>query len=108
MSEQPSLRLLPAPRQDTLALLMQTFGNLLVPLEEVRCHYFRNLNEKGLSEAIAAGRINLPVTTLDSSRKAIKFVDIRHLAAYIDSRSYIADESSHHKIEAGTTRQTTA
>ncbi|MBN0631941.1 pyocin activator PrtN family protein, partial [Pseudomonas aeruginosa] len=37
--------------------------------------------------------IALPLTTLDPSRKAPLFVDVRHLAALIDSRAWQADEA---------------
>ena len=55
-------------------------------------HYFKNLNEKTFTEAINSGRIQLPVTTLDHSVKALRYVHIRHVAALIDIRAYKADE----------------
>ena len=42
---------------------------------------------------INSGRIQLPITTLDTSRKALKYAHIRHVASLIDIRAYKADES---------------
>jgi hypothetical protein len=89
---QPTLRLLPAPESATVELLYRTFGDVLIPLEKLRVQYFRNLNEKTLLTEISSGRIQLPVTTLTNSRKALKFVHIRHAAALFDIRAYKADE----------------
>ncbi len=89
---QPPLRLLPAPAASTIEMLHQLFGDVLIPLEQLRVHYFKNLNEKTFTEAIKSGRIQLPVTTLDHSVKALRYVHIRHVAALIDIRAYKADE----------------
>lgn len=88
---QRELRLPPAPRQQTVELLYRTLGDVLVPVEQVRAHYFRNLNDDNFTRALNAGRVPLPVTVLDTSAKAPKFVDIRHLAIFIDARSEAAD-----------------
>lgn len=89
---QSPLRLIPAPDTVTVELLYRTFGDVLIPLEKLRAQYFRNLNERSFGAEIESGRIQLPVTTLDTSRKAPKFVHIRHIAALIDIRAYKADE----------------
>lgn len=91
-SEQQPLRLLPAPDPATVELLYRTFGDVLIPLDKLRVQYFRNLNERSFVAEIESGRIQLPITTLDISRKAPKFVHIRHIAALIDIRGYKADE----------------
>ncbi|QXI30491.1 pyocin activator PrtN family protein [Pseudomonas vanderleydeniana] len=91
-SNQPPLRLMPAPETATVELLYRTFGDVLIPLEKLRVQYFRNLNEQTFATEIQNGRIQLPVTTLDNSRKAPKFVHIKHVAALIDIRAYKADE----------------
>lgn len=91
-SNQPLLRLLPAPEAATVELLYRSFGDVLIPLEKLRAQYFRNLNEQSFVAEINSGRIQLPITTLDSSRKAPKYVHIRHVAALIDIRAYKADE----------------
>ncbi len=88
---QPQLRLPYQPRANTVELLYRTFGDVLVPADRVRATYFRNLNEDNFKRAIADGRLPLPVTTLDSSAKAPKFIDLRHLATFIDSRADAAD-----------------
>jgi hypothetical protein len=90
---QSPLRLIPAPEAVTVELLYRTFGDVLIPLEKLRAQYFRNLNERSFWAEIESGRIQLPVTTLDTSRKAPKFVHIRHIAALIDVRAYKADEA---------------
>lgn len=92
MSEaQASLPLMPAPRPETVELLYRTFGDVLVPLDQVRSKYFRNLNPENFGRALDPTRIRLPVITLDPSRKGLEFIDIRHLAAYIDARGSQAD-----------------
>lgn len=90
--KQPELRLLPAPDPVTVELLYRTFGDVLIPLDRLRVQYFRNLNERSFQTEIESGRILLPITTLDTSRKAQKFVHIRHIAALIDIRAYKADD----------------
>lgn len=89
---QNPLRLMPAPDTATVELLYRTFGDVLIPLEKLREQYFRNLNEQTFAIEITNGRIQLPVTTLHASRKAPKYVHIRHAAALIDIQAYRADE----------------
>ena len=89
----PTLRLLPAPDSATVELLYRTFGHVLIPLEKLREQYFRNLNEQSFVAEINSGRIQLPITTLDASRKAPKYAHIRHVASLIDIRAYKADEA---------------
>ena len=91
-TSQTPLRLLPAPTSSTVEMLHHLFGDVLIPLEKLRVHYFKNLNEKTFTEAINSGRIQLPVTTLDHSVKALRYAHIRHVAALIDIRAYKADE----------------
>ena len=91
-ANQNPLRLMPAPDPATVELLYRTFGDVLIPLDKLRVQYFRNLNEERFAAEISSGRIQLPVTTLDSSRKAPKYAHIRHVAALIDIRAYRADE----------------
>lgn len=89
---QTPLRLLPPPESATVELLYRIFGDVLIPLDEVREQYFRNLNEQSFVAEINSGRIQLPITTLDPSRKAPKYAHIRHVASLIDIRAYKADE----------------
>jgi len=89
---QTPLRLLSAPDNSTIEMLHELFGDVLIPLEKLRAHYFKNLNEKTFTEAINSGRIQLPVTTLDGSVKALRYAHIKHVAALIDIRAYKADE----------------
>ena len=91
-ANQSPLRLLPAPDAATVELLYRNFGDVLIPLDKLRVQYFRHLNEQSFAAEIISGRIQLPVITLDSSRKAPKFAHIRHVAALIDIRAYKADE----------------
>ena len=91
-ANQNPLRLMPAPDPATVELLYRTFGDVLIPLDKLRVQYFRNLNEQSFAAEMSSGRIQLPVTTLDSSRKAPKYAHIRHVAALIDIRAYRADE----------------
>ena len=91
-ANQSPLRLLPAPDADTVELLYRNFGDVLIPLDKLRVQYFRHLNEQSFASEIISGRIQIPVITLDRSRKAPKFAHIRHVAALIDIRAYKADE----------------
>jgi len=91
-TNQPPLRLMPAPETATVELLYRTFGDVLIPLEKLRVQYFRNLNAERFMAEINSGRIQLPVTTLDNSRKAQRYAHIKHVAALIDIRAYKADE----------------
>lgn len=90
---QQELRLPPAPRAQTVELLYRALGDVLVPVEQVRARYFRNLNDDNFTRALNAGRVQLPITTLDSSAKAPKFIDIRHLAILIDTQADAADSA---------------
>lgn len=98
-TNQIALRLPHAPDATTVELLYRTFGDVLIPLDKVRAQYFRNLNEDTFAEQLKVGRICLPVTTLDPSQKGQKFAHIRHVAALIDSRAYLADEKQSQKAE---------
>lgn len=88
---QRELRLPTAPRAQTVELLYRTLGDLLVPVDQVRERYFRNLNQDNFTRALASGRVALPVTTLDESAKSPRFIDIRHLAILIDAQADAAD-----------------
>ncbi|KAF1071014.1 MAG: hypothetical protein GAK45_00629 [Pseudomonas citronellolis] len=82
-----------APRPETVSLVYQIFGDVLVPLEQVRERWFRNLNRENFGKALACGRIALPVTTLDDSHKAMQYVAVDHLAAYVEQRALLADSN---------------
>ncbi|WP_010490735.1 pyocin activator PrtN family protein [Pseudomonas sp. S9] len=88
---QRELRLPPAPRSQTVELLHRSLGDVLIPIDQVRTRYFRNLNDENFTRAINTGRVALPITTLDASTKAPKFIDIRHLAIFIDARADAAE-----------------
>lgn len=90
MSQQ-ELRLPPAPRAQTVELLYRTLGDVLVPADQVRIRYFGNLNQDNFTRAVNSGRLGLPVVALDTSAKAPKFIDIRHLAILIDNQADAAD-----------------
>ncbi len=104
-TDQAPLRLLPAPDPATVELLYRTFGDVLIPLDKLRAQYFRNLNEQTFVAEITSGRIQLPIMTLDCSRKAPKYAHIRHVAALIDIRAYKADEEQARQ-QADTPEQT--
>ncbi|MFL9672791.1 pyocin activator PrtN family protein [Pseudomonas marginalis] len=91
-SVQHELRLPIAPRSQTVDLLYRTLGDLLVPVEQVRERYFSNLNQDNFTRALTSGRVALPITTLDTSAKRPRFIDIRHLAIFIDTQADAADE----------------
>ena len=91
-ANQNPLRLMPAPDAATVELLYRNFGDVLIPLDKLREQYFCYLNERSFIAEIISGRIQLPITTLDRSRKATKFAHIKHVAALIDIRAYKADE----------------
>lgn len=91
-ANQSELRLISAPETATVEMLYRTFGNVLIPLEKIREAYFRNLNSQLFVAEIYNGRIQLPITTIDASRKALKYIHIRHMASLIDISAYKADE----------------
>lgn len=92
-ADQSELRLISAPETATVEMLYRTFGNVLIPLEKIREAYFRNLNSQLFVTEIHNGRIQLPITTVDGSRKALKYIHIRHMASLIDICAYKADEA---------------
>lgn len=81
---QLQLHLAPQAKASTVTLLYQIFGEVLIPLEDVRSRYFRNLNSERFGQIIGTERLPIPVTTLDDSRKAMQYVEIHHLAAHIE------------------------
>lgn len=91
MSQQ-DLRLPLAPKRETVELLYRTFGDVLAPSEQVRLRYFKHLDPDNFTRALKSLRVPLPVTTLDDSTKAHRFIDIRHLAIHIDARADQADD----------------
>lgn len=90
---QQPLRLLPAPKASTVDMLFRMFGTVLIPLEAVRTELFRNLNADRFGRVVATPRLPLPVTTLEDSTKAQRFIEIHHLAAHIEQRAGQADDS---------------
>lgn len=91
--QQQPLRLLPAPRPTTLDMLFRMFGTVLIPLEAVRAELFRNLNIERFRNQVGTAAIPLPVTTLQDSNKAMRYIEIHHLAAHIDQRAGQADDT---------------
>lgn len=88
---QQQLRLLAPPRPMTVELLFRMFGNVVIPVEEVRTRLFRNLNAEQFRRALATERLPVPATTLDDSRKAPLYIEIHHLAAFVEHRAAVAD-----------------
>ncbi|MGM0927561.1 MAG: pyocin activator PrtN family protein [Pseudomonadota bacterium] len=68
----------------TAALLRERFGDVLIPLEDVRKAYFRNRSADRFRRALREGVIPLPVVRLDASYKGQGFICLWQLAAYID------------------------
>lgn len=91
--QQQPLRLLPAPKASTVDMLFRMFGTVLIPLEAVRTELFRNLNADRFGRVVATPRLPLPVTTLEDSTKAQRFIEIHHLAAHIEQRAGQADDT---------------
>jgi hypothetical protein len=90
---QQVLRLHTPPRPSTLDMLFRMFGTVLVPREELRERLFRNVNEDRFKRVLGTPRLPLPVTTLEESREARQYIEIHHLAAYIDQRAARADNT---------------
>lgn len=86
-------------RSDTLAMLYQVFGDVLIPLEQLRQRYFRNLNEDIFRKQIGTDRIPIPVVMLDKSNKALKYVEIHQLAIYVDNCAEQAEQQLNEKTE---------
>lgn len=98
-ANQRELRLPPAPRAQTVELLFRVFGDVLAPVDTVRERYFQRLNADNFTRALQELRIPLPVTRLDASAKAGRFIDIRHLAIFIDTQADAADADLAEKIQ---------
>lgn len=95
---QRELRLPPAPRAQTVELLYRTFGDVLAPADQVRTRYFQHLSADNFTRALRELRIPLPVTRPDASSKADFFIDIRHLAIFIDTQADAAADAMAEKI----------
>lgn len=79
---------------NTTMLLMAQYNCAVVPIETVCRDYFRHLTVKKLSEKIARGEINLPLTRIEDSQRAAKGVHISHLSAWIDARMMKAEKET--------------
>lgn len=75
------------PDTSTVGLLYQQFERVLIPLDDVRAAYFRNLNAETFRRALRSHRVPLPVVTLDDSEKATPYICIYQLAALIEQRA---------------------
>lgn len=71
----------------TASVLLEQFGDVLIPVEQVRLRYFRNRNGETFGRALRDGEIPLPIVRLDDSHKSPRYVCLWHLAAYIDWRA---------------------
>jgi len=71
----------------TASVLLEQFGDVLIPLDDVRKAYFRNRSADRFRRALREGVIPLPVVRLDASNKGQGFICIWQLAAYIDWRA---------------------
>lgn len=91
--QQQPLRLQPAPKASTVDMLFRMFGTVLIPLEALRAELFRNLNEDRFGRQVGTAAIPLPVTTLQDSSKALRYIEIHHLAAHIEQRAGLADNA---------------
>lgn len=91
-TNQKAIRLSPAPSAGTVDRLFQLFGDELIPIEDLRQRYYRNMNADTFKQALGTERIPLPVTTVALSNKAPQYVHIRHLAAFFEQRAYLADQ----------------
>ncbi|WP_394243944.1 pyocin activator PrtN family protein [Halopseudomonas laoshanensis] len=89
---QKAIALRLAPAADTLERLFAVFGDELIPAEAVRERYYRNMNNDTFKANLGTDCIPLPITTVAVNNKAIKYVNIRHLAAFIEQRAYMADQ----------------
>ncbi|MGY4876478.1 pyocin activator PrtN family protein [Vreelandella aquamarina] len=75
------------PDTSTVALLYEQFERVLIPLDDVRVAYFRNLNPETFRRALRSNRVPLPIVTLDDSEKATAYICIYQLAALIEHRA---------------------
>ncbi|WP_278369545.1 pyocin activator PrtN family protein [Vreelandella titanicae] len=92
------------PDNSTVGLLHQQFGKVLIPVEEVRLAYYRNLNKETFRRVLRSFRIPLPVITLDVSEKAQSYICIYQLAAYIEHRAIEAAYAQRHVLFTTSTR----
>lgn len=87
-----------APDTSTVALLFGVFGDVLIPLEDVRKRYYRNLNMATFRRALSDWRIPLPIVTVDQSAKAMSYICIYQLAALIEARAIEAASLERHQF----------
>jgi len=104
--QQHCLRLHPAPRQSMVDMLFRMFGTVLIPLEAVRTSLFRNLNADRFGRLAGTAALPLPITTLQNSTKALRYIEIHHLAAHIEQCAGLADAELA-KVLEGTDEQLT-
>ncbi|TFH86630.1 transcriptional regulator [Billgrantia azerbaijanica] len=71
----------------TVALLYRQFGDVLIPLEDVRRAYFRNRSAERFRRALREETIPLPIVRLDESFKGQGYICLFQLAAYIELRA---------------------
>lgn len=65
--------------------LMAQYETLLIPVKSVAQDYF-GVSNQVLLRKVDAGTIPLPITKMEESQKAAKYVHIEDLAAYIEAR----------------------
>ena len=71
----------------TVGILYRQFGDVLIPLDEVRRAYFRNRSAERFKRALREGLIPLPIVRLDDSQKGQGYICLYQLAAYIEHRA---------------------
>lgn len=73
---------------NTVFLLMAQFGGrFIIPLDEVRQHFFPHVTTELLARKIATAEIALPIVRMeDGSQKSARGIHIEDLAAYLDRR----------------------
>jgi len=100
-TNQKAIRLGLAPSAGTVDRLFAIFGDEMIPAEEVRQRYYRNMNPDTFKAALGTDKIPLPVSRMTGSNKAIPHINIRHLAAYIEQRAYLADQELASRLNPG-------
>lgn len=72
---------------NTVWLLLGRYeGKALLTVQEVARDFFGHLSAEKLIRKVDGGEISLPLIRIEGSSKAARYVDIRDLASYLDSR----------------------
>lgn len=75
-----------SPSSLLAALLFKRFGDVLIPVNDVRLAYFPRRSPNRFKRALRSGEIALPITRVDDSSRGDDLVSVHALAEFIIQR----------------------